>query len=623
MKIKGTNKDDDLRGTSEDDRILGRGGNDLIIGKGSEDRLKGGRGHDDLRGKSGNDVITGEDGDDELRGDGGDDKLKGGDGDDMLRGGNRDDVLRGDDGDDALRGDKGSDKLRGGDGADHFIYTSLRHGGDTIKDFSLDEGDELILSGQLSGAPIQMVVDGADTLVRVSVDGAATFETIAVLPDFLPPADDVPGVTIAGTNGDDDLEGTPGNDTISGRIGADTIDGGAGNDVLNGGTARFAVDPNDGSDTIHGAGGNDAVHGGNDDDMLFGGAGRDYLNGGLGGNDRVDGEFGDDRINGGFRGPGDTPGTAIDQDVLIGGPGHDIFGSRFWIRTDGWDGMDTTTLGGNVDLVADFVRGVDKIDAVIYRQAPGRFEFHQGGFEAFDTNSDGRLDDQDLFVTVEPVAFEGDTEESITLDIGEANLAAGRLDPSEVESGPHTLTIWEQSILDADDFIPTVSYVGLFSSGNGTAENDWIGQRPANSRIDGHAGNDLLTGGGGRDIFTSTYTDTEQPGADRISDFLRGEDLLNGTFDLGPGGPSGNLSFAALDANANGVLDADDDAVRIVEATAYEPGIAPRVGISTAIDLDVAYGLSSTWTGDNSITIVGVTGLSGDDFVDPGAAAVA
>jgi Ca2+-binding RTX toxin-like protein len=444
-----------------------------------------------------------------------------------------------------------------------------------------------------------------------------------VLQDFLPPVDNVPGVTIVGTNGDDILQGTAGNDTISGRIGADIINGGAGNDVLNGGTGRFAVDPDDGADTIHGGGGNDAVHGGNGDDMLFGDAGRDYVNGGLGGNDRVDGGFGDDRVNGGFRGPGDTPGSAIDRDVLIGGPGHDIFGSRFWIQTDGWDGMDTTTLGGNVDLVADFVRGVDKIDAVIYRQAPGRFEFHQGGFEAFDTNGDGRLDDQDLFVTVGPETFEGKTKESITLDIGEANLAAGRLDPSEVEPGPHTLAIWGQSVLDADDFIPTVSYVGLFSSGNGTAENDWIGQRDVNSTINGHAGNDLLTGGGGRDIFTSTYTNTEEPGADRISDFLRGEDLLNGTFDLGPGGPSGNLNFAALDDNANGVLDAGDSAVRIMEATAYEPGIAPRVGISTVIDLDVAYGLSATWTGTNSMTIVGVTGLNADDFVDPGAAAVA
>jgi hypothetical protein len=60
-----------------------------------------------------------------------------------------------------------------------------------------------------------------------------------------------------------------------------------------------------------------------------------------------------------------------------------------------------------------------------------------------------------------------------------------------------------------------------------------------------------------------------------------------------------------------------------MEATAYEPGIAPRVGISTVIDLDVAYGLSATWTGTNSMTIVGVTGLNADDFVDPGAAAVA
>jgi hypothetical protein len=41
------------------------------------------------------------------------------------------------------------------------------------------------------------------------------------------------------------------------------------------------------------------------------------------------------------------------------------------------------------------------------------------------------------------------------------------------------------------------------------------------------------------------------------------------------------------------------------------------------VDLDVAYGLSSTWTGTNSMTVVGVTGLTGDDFVDPGAAAAA
>ena len=73
---------------------------------------------------------------------------------------------------------------------------------------------------------------------------------------------------------------------------------------------------------------------------------------------------------------------------------------------------------------------------------PGPVEFHQGGFAALDTNGDGRLDDQDRFVTVKPVTFDGVAADSITLDVGEANLAAGRLDPAEVEAGPHTLTIW-------------------------------------------------------------------------------------------------------------------------------------------------------------------------------------
>ncbi len=612
MKIKGSNADDRLRGTAEDDRIWGRKGDDRIVGKSGDDRLKGGNDDDDLRGKAGADV------------------LKGGDDDDTLKGGDGEDLLKGGDGDDVLRGGKGGDRLHGGRGADEFVYGSIRDGVDRIIDFSLDEGDELVLIKGLSGAPVDMIESGADTIVRVSDDGGATFETLLVLENHQPPSNPTPGETIVGGNGDDVLAGTAGNDTISGldgadtlsgMDGADTIDGDAGDDVLNGGSDNFSADPNDGADVMHGGDGNDAIHGGNGDDRLHGDAGGDYVNGGLGGNDRVDGGDGDDRVSGGFRGPGDAPGAAVDRDVLIGGAGQDVLESRFWIKVAGWEGMDTTTLGGNVDLAADFVRGVDKIDAVIYRQDPGRFDFHQGGFEAFDTDGNDRLDDRDQFVTVGPEIFEGESKESITLDVGAANLAAGRLSPSEAEAGPHTLTIWGHSILEASDFVPTNAY--RLSSGNGTADNDWFTGRARGAVIDGRAGDDLMTGGGGRDVFTSRYTATEQPGADRISDFLRGEDLLDGGFSMGPGGPSGDLNFAALDDNDDGVLDDGDDAVRIVEASAYEPGEAPRNGISTAIDLDVAYGFSSDWTGTNSVTIIGVTGLTGDDFVEPGASSIA
>jgi hypothetical protein len=34
-------------------------------------------------------------------------------------------------------------------------------------------------------------------------------------------------------------------------------------------------------------------------------------------------------------------------------------------------------------------------------------------------------------------------------------------------------------------------------------------------------------------------------------------------------------------------------------------------------------GSRSDWTGANSVTIMGVTGLTGEDFVDPGASSVA
>jgi hypothetical protein len=34
------------------------------------------------------------------------------------------------------------------------------------------------------------------------------------------------------------------------------------------------------------------------------------------------------------------------------------------------------------------------------------------------------------------------------------------------------------------------------------------------------------------------------------------------------------------------------------------------------IDYDVAYGRSETWTGENSVAVVGVLGLTADDFAD-------
>ena len=93
------------------------------------------------RGLDGNDTLIGQAGNDRLDGGGGNDILKGNQGRDRLRGG---------DGNDWLNGDKGNDILIGGDGADRF---SLSSGKDTIKDFSISDGDQLLI-----GKPIKLEI---------------------------------------------------------------------------------------------------------------------------------------------------------------------------------------------------------------------------------------------------------------------------------------------------------------------------------------------------------------------------------------------------------------------------------------------------------------------------------
>ncbi len=433
---------------------------------------------------------------------------------------------------------------------------------------------------------------------------------------------DVPntGKTLNGTNGKDWINGGNRDEVINGNGGADTIKGRSGDDELNGGSGRYKADTNDRADKIYGHAGNDKIDGGNGNDQLYGNLGNDYINGGLGGNDRIDGGYDNDRLVGGFRGPQDTPGAAVDRDILIGGEGADVFEPRFWIKHNGWSGMNSDALGSNVDLIVDFERGVDKFDTVVYRQTSKGFEFHQGGFEAFDTNNDGVLTAADAFVSVGSYSYKGQAELSITLDVGAANLAAGRLAASEVEAGPHTMTLFGITSLTEDDFVPTNLYMGKWSKNasnlNGDGKNNMLGANEGDTRLDGRGGDDLLEGGYGNDIFNMGYTQNSGPGADIVVDFVQGADRLDGQYTVG--GADLTFDFARLDSNGNGVLDNGDDAVRIHEAVAYQPGQGIRSEISTSIDLDVAFGVSGNWTGNNSITTIGVTGLTADDFVHQG-----
>lgn len=138
--IQGNEGDDVLKGTSGFDNLDGGEGNDKLIGGADADTLIGGEGKDTLSGGKGNDILSGGKGNDILLGVDGNDSLNGGEGNDYLNGGG---------GDDQLWGSLGDDILDGKEGSDIFVL-AVGEGIDTIKDFNLDHGDLIGLSGSLS-----------------------------------------------------------------------------------------------------------------------------------------------------------------------------------------------------------------------------------------------------------------------------------------------------------------------------------------------------------------------------------------------------------------------------------------------------------------------------------------
>ncbi len=133
----------------------------------------------------GADKVTGSDAADRLFGNGGNDTLSGAGGNDYLHGGDGNDTLDGGSGIDTLVGGAGSDVMTGGAGADVFAWhfadagaNSAARAVDTIKDFSVAEGDKLDLRDLLQGETAAnlgnyLLIDTttANTFIKVSPTG--------------------------------------------------------------------------------------------------------------------------------------------------------------------------------------------------------------------------------------------------------------------------------------------------------------------------------------------------------------------------------------------------------------------------------------------------------------------
>src|SRR5205085_9844834 len=113
---------------------------------------------------------------------------------------------------------------------------------------------------------LKLVADGADTLLQVRLPFYSTYQTVLhlknVQPSQLSSDNFVGGIDPAGSTKGLTLTGTDGNDNLAGNLMDDTLSGLGGNDILSG---------LGGNDTLDGGAGNDALYGGAGNDMLIGG----------------------------------------------------------------------------------------------------------------------------------------------------------------------------------------------------------------------------------------------------------------------------------------------------------------------------------------------------------------
>jgi len=168
--LRGDAGADSISGGSRFNSINGNTGDDSIVGRSTVgDWLLGGQGDDriDASASSGHNLVNGNLGDDRVLGGGGGDILRGGQGDDEVTGGAAADWLS---------GDLGHNTLAGGGGADTF---HAGHGVDRVLDFSLAEGDRVLLdpgvvyTASQAGSDTVLDLAGGGQMILVGVSSAS------------------------------------------------------------------------------------------------------------------------------------------------------------------------------------------------------------------------------------------------------------------------------------------------------------------------------------------------------------------------------------------------------------------------------------------------------------------
>jgi Ca2+-binding RTX toxin-like protein len=565
------------------DRIDGGGGNDTITGTAAADILIGGAGDDVLNGGDGNDVFqrASSTGFDTVNGGNGTDtitamnnnavigllglsgvevitaggfsnvsiggssgidtinltntalvgitKIDAGSGNDNVTGSVAADIIIGNGGDDVLAGGNGDDVFQISGASAGFDVVDGGAGADTIQAMA-----NSTTIGLKSVTGIETITAGAFTGVFIS--GSSTADTL----DFTNVT--LTGIVrIDGGGGDDAVTGSAAADTILGSAGDDTLAGGLGNDIfqVSGTTAGFdTVDGGGGTDTVSATANSttiglrsianiEAISAGAFTGVFISGSTLadtlDFTTVTLTGIVRIDGGTGDDVITGSAA--ADTILGAGGDDILAGGLGNDIFqvsGTTAGFDTvDGGGGTDTisatansTTIGlksvSNIETISVgsftgcFISGSALADTLNFTTVTltGIVRIDGGAGDDVITGS-GAVD------TILGGAGDDTLAGGLGNDIFQVSGTTAGFDTVDGGGGTDTISATANATMiglksvTGIETISAGSFTGVYISGS--AGNDILNfgsvTLTAITKIDGGAGNDVITGSGAVDTI--------------------------------------------------------------------------------------------------------------------------